>query len=68
MICTRLRSGHLSVHVGDGSRRIEEIVKNLELRLNAIIITTITIVLRWPACKDLQCCRSKGQSLVESCQ
>ena len=30
MMCTRLRPGHLSVRVGDGSRRSEEIVKNLE--------------------------------------
>ena len=30
MICTRLRLGHLSVRVGDNSRRCEEIVKNLE--------------------------------------
>ena len=34
VICTRLRPGHLSVCVGDGSRRSEEIVKNLELRLS----------------------------------
>ena len=33
MICTWLRPGHLSVRVGDGSRRSEELVKNLELRL-----------------------------------
>ena len=33
VICTRVRSGHLGVHVGDGSRRSEEIVKNLALRL-----------------------------------
>ena len=33
MISTRLRPGHLSIRVWDGSRRNEEIVKNLELRL-----------------------------------
>ena len=33
VICTRLRPGHLSVRVGDGSRRSEEIIKNLVLRL-----------------------------------
>ena len=32
VICTRLCPGH-SVHVGDGSQRSEEIVKNLKLRL-----------------------------------
>ena len=29
MICTRLRPGHLSIRVGDGSRRSEEIVKKI---------------------------------------
>ena len=33
VICSRLRPGHLSVRVGDGSRRSEEIVKHLELGL-----------------------------------
>ena len=32
-VCSRLRPGHLSVRVGDSSRRSEEIVKNPELRL-----------------------------------
>ena len=39
MICTRLRPGHLSVRVGDSSRRSEEIVKKSRIvPLNAIII------------------------------
>ena len=29
VICTRLRSGHLRVRVGDGSRRSEETVKQI---------------------------------------
>ena len=33
VIYTRLRQGHFSIHVGDGSQRNEETVKNLELRL-----------------------------------
>ena len=31
VICTRLRTDHLNVRVGDGSRRSEEIVKNLSI-------------------------------------
>ena len=38
MICARLRPGHLSVRVGDSSRRCEEIVKTRIAPLNAIII------------------------------
>ena len=38
VICTRLRPGHLSVRVGDSSRRCEEIVTNLELRLSVQFI------------------------------
>ena len=40
VIYTRFLPGHLSVRVGDGSRRSEEIVNNLELfaPLNEIII------------------------------
>ena len=33
VICTQLRLGHLSIRVGDSSRRSEEIVKNLEFHL-----------------------------------
>ena len=37
MICTRLRSGHLTVRVGDGLRRSEEIVKKIRIApLNTI--------------------------------
>ena len=41
VICTRLRPGHLSVRVGDGSRRSEEIVKLQIAAFNAIIILVI---------------------------
>ena len=34
VICTRLRTDHLSIRVGDDSRRSEETVKHLELRLS----------------------------------
>ena len=46
VICTRLRPGHLSVHVGDSPRRCEEIVKKKKNRmapLNAIINIIIII-------------------------
>ena len=44
MRCTWLRPSHLSIHVGNGSRRSEEIVENLELHLlNVIIIINIII-------------------------
>ena len=33
VVCTQFHMGHLSVRVGDSSRRSEEIVKNLELCL-----------------------------------
>ena len=48
VICTRLLPGHLSVLVGDSSRRSEKIVKNLALRLwmsFIIIIVSIIILL-----------------------
>ena len=39
VICTRLRPGDLNVRVGDGSRRIEEVVKISRIApFNAIII------------------------------
>ena len=38
VLCTRLRPGHLSVHVGDSLRRSEEIVKNLELCLSVQLL------------------------------
>ena len=42
VICTRLRPGHLSVRVGDSSRRCEEIVKKSRIApLNANIIIII---------------------------
>ena len=42
VICIRLRPGHLSVHVGDSSRRSEEIVeKSRIVPFNAIIIIII---------------------------
>ena len=44
VICTRLRPGYLSVRVGDGSRRCEEIVKKSRIApLNAIIISIIIL-------------------------
>ena len=44
VICTRLRLGHLSVRVGDSSRRCEEIVKKSRIApLNAIIIIIINL-------------------------
>ena len=46
VICTRLRSGHLSVRVGDGSRRSEEIVRKSRIApFNTIIIIIIIIVI-----------------------
>ena len=46
VICTRLRPGHLSVRVGDGSRRNEEIVTILDVvPLNAIVIIIIIIII-----------------------
>ena len=45
VICTRLRLNHLSVRVGDGSRRSEEIVKHSRTApLNAIIIIIIIVI------------------------
>ena len=45
MICTRLRPGHLNVHVGDGLRRGEEIVKKSRIApLNAINIVVVVVV------------------------
>ena len=44
VICILLRLGHLSVRVGDSSRRCEEIVKKSRIApLNAII----TIIINW---------------------
>ena len=43
VIFTRLRPGHLSVHVGDGSRRIEKIVKSRIAPLSAIMCMTMHI-------------------------
>ena len=48
VICTRLRLGLLSVHVGDGSRRSEEIVKNLELRLSMRLSSLLLLSPGWP--------------------
>ena len=45
VICTRLRTGHFSVRVGDSSRRSEETVRSLELRLAIIIIIIIIIII-----------------------
>ena len=45
VICARLRPGHLSVRVGDSSRRCEEIVKKSRIApLNAINIIIIIVV------------------------
>ena len=49
MICTRLCSGHLSVHVGDSSLRSEEIVKKsrivpIDMIMIIIIIVIIVVV------------------------
>ena len=51
VICTRLCPGHFSVRVGDGLRRSEEIVENLELRLGMrllllLLLLDIDIVMR----------------------
>ena len=47
LICTRLRPGHFSVRVGDGSRGSEEIVKKSRIApVNAIIIIVIINVCR----------------------
>ena len=48
VICTRLQPGRLSVRVGDGSRRSEEIVIKKKSRIapfNAIIIVVIVIII-----------------------
>ena len=45
VICTQLRSGHLSVRVGDSSGRREEVVENLELRLSMPLIIVIVIII-----------------------
>ena len=42
VICTRLRSGHLSTHAGDGSQRYEEAVKTLELHLRIRLLLLLT--------------------------
>ena len=48
VICTQLRLGHLSVHVGDSSRRSEEIVKKSQTApLNTIIIIIIIIIIKF---------------------
>ena len=45
-ICTRLRLAHLSVRVGDSSRRCEEIVKKSRIApLNVIVIIVIVMLL-----------------------
>ena len=45
VIFTRLLAGHLRVHVGDSSRRSEEIVQTSGIAaLNAIVIIIIIIV------------------------
>ena len=48
VICTRLRPGHLSVCVGDGSRCSEEIVKNLEphLWMRLLLLFLLTVALK----------------------
>ena len=43
MICKRSRPGHLSVRVGDSSRRSEEIAKNLDLRLSVILLSLLLL-------------------------
>ena len=45
VICTQFRLCHLSVHVGYGSRRCEEIVKKSQIApLNVIIVIIIVVV------------------------
>ena len=53
VICTRLCPGHLSVRVGDGSRRSEEIVQNLELRLWIRLYLLIFLLSQLPSL----CCK-----------
>ena len=45
MICTQLRPGHLSVHVGDSLQCSEEIVKNLKLRLSMRSLLLLLLLL-----------------------
>ena len=42
-ICTRLRQGHLSVRLGDSSRRSEETESSRIAPLNAIIIIVVVV-------------------------
>ena len=51
VICTRLRLDHLSVRVGDGSWRCEEIVKNLEQRLGMRILLLLLSKLARSPCQ-----------------
>ena len=48
VICTQLCLGHSSAHVGDGSRRSEEIVKNLELCLGMWLVLLLLLLLLCP--------------------
>ena len=48
--CSRLRHDHLNLHVGDKSRRSEEIVKNLDLRLSVrslLVLFNAIIIIIW---------------------
>ena len=45
VICTRLRPGHLSVRVGDGSWRSEEIVKKKKKKSRFAPLNSIIIIL-----------------------
>ena len=45
LICTRLRPGHLSLRVGDSSRRSEETVKKSQIAPFVIIIIVIIIII-----------------------
>ena len=45
VICTRLRPGQLSVRVGDGSRRSEELVKRNRFAPSSAIIIIIIITI-----------------------
>ena len=58
VICTRLCLSHLSVHIGDSSRRSEEIVKNRKLRLWVRLLLLLLLLLLLFLCPlnpDLRC-------------
>ena len=47
VICTRMQPGHLSDHVGDSSRRSEEIVKILEFSISVQLLLSLLFLHQW---------------------